>query len=101
MNIFSLIKHLFNATYEPGSVEDSRVTYLYLPIRNAHAQTLLSEIARNQYLRPSGISTIIHVCIECEENIKEGREMSLTGRKRSKEGLLEVAFALDLKDNRT
>lgn len=41
MNIYSLMKHLFNASYEPGFVEGSEVKHLYLPVRSSHAHILV------------------------------------------------------------
>lgn len=40
MNIYSLIKHLFNVFYVLGIVEGSEVKHLYLPGRSLHAHIL-------------------------------------------------------------
>ena len=40
MNIYSLVKHLFNVFYVPGIVEGSEVKHLYLPGRSLHAHIL-------------------------------------------------------------
>ena len=39
MNIYSLIKHLFDVFYVLGIVEGSEVKHLYLPGRSLHAHT--------------------------------------------------------------